>query len=175
MQTPNSVLLIAGEGTPELQRKLECAAGCDPRVRLQLGHIPADHVQFYFRAADLVALPYRNILNSGAALLALSFSRPVLVPALGAMNELAASIGAEWVNTYPGDLTPRRLGDALVWALGAQRAAEPVLDDLQWDLISRRTLAAFEQIVSRRRLVAQTGKGFEIASASAKPERVWEI
>jgi beta-1,4-mannosyltransferase len=41
------------------------------------------------RAADLIALPYKEILNSGSAILALSFDRPILVPAAGALAELS--------------------------------------------------------------------------------------
>lgn len=47
-----------------------------------------------FRAATIVVLTYREILNSGSALLALSFDRPV--PAKGAMAELEDRAGAEW-------------------------------------------------------------------------------
>ncbi len=40
--------------------------------------VPPAQVQLLFRAADLVVLPYRDFLNSGVLMLALSFERPVL-------------------------------------------------------------------------------------------------
>jgi beta-1,4-mannosyltransferase len=83
------VLLVAGEPqTQDLADEIRHAAGNDPRVRLALAHVPESEVQYYLRAADLVALPFTDITNSGSALLALSFDRPVLVPRLGAMGEL---------------------------------------------------------------------------------------
>jgi beta-1,4-mannosyltransferase len=152
MQSPKAILLVAGRpNTPDLMREVERAAEGGARVHLELTHVPADQVQFYFRAADLIVLPYREILNSGTALLALSFHRPVLVPALGAMSELARLAGDEWVRTYVGDFTAERLEDALAWAGTARRAAESPLDELQWDRIAARTFAAFQEIVQLSR------------------------
>ena len=118
----DAILCIAGRPTPasvaeELQRE---AAG-DPRIQLHLENIPKERVQFFFRAADLVVLPYRDILNSGTALLALSFSRPILVPSRGAMGELQASVGPEWVRTFQSELDTEELENALKWATGAAR------------------------------------------------------
>jgi beta-1,4-mannosyltransferase len=118
------------------------AADGDPRVRLALEHIPDDDIQRYLRAADLVVLPFRDITNSGSALLALSFDRPVLVPALGAMGELQALAGADWVRTYNEDLTPDLLARALDWAVRRPPGA-PRLDALEWPEIARQTLSAF--------------------------------
>jgi len=39
-------------------------------------------------ASDWVILPYQNILNSGSALLGLSFGRPMIVPQKGSLPEL---------------------------------------------------------------------------------------
>ena len=138
-----AILLVAGEPhTPALAGEVREAAGGDPRVRLSLGHVPDGEVQRYLRASDLVVLPFRDITNSASALLALSFDRPVLVPARGAMGELQALAGADWVCTYEGELTPEILTRALEWA--ARRPADPPrLDALQWPEIARRTLAAY--------------------------------
>ena len=112
-------LLVAGAPQPpSLADEVQAAAAGDPRIRLSLGHVPDDKVQLYLRAADLVALPFRDITNSGSALLALGFDRPVLVPDRGAMGELQALAGSEWVRTYEGELTPALLADALEWASG---------------------------------------------------------
>jgi glycosyltransferase involved in cell wall biosynthesis len=111
-------------------------------VRLALEHVPDDDIQRYLRAADLVVLPFRDITNSGSALLALSFDRPVLVPALGAMGELQALAGADWVRTYDEDLTPDLLARALDWAVRRPPGA-PRLDALEWPEIARQTLSVY--------------------------------
>ena len=137
------VLLVGGAPhTPALADEVREAAGGDPRVRLALGHVPDDDLQRYLRAADLVVLPFRDITNSGSALLALSFDRPVLVPARGAMGELQTLAGADWVCTYDGDLTPELLARALDWA-ARQRPGGPCLDALEWPEIARQTLSVY--------------------------------
>ncbi len=137
------VLLVGGAPhTPALAEEVREAAGGDPRVRLTLEHVPDHDVQRYLRAADLVALPFRDITNSGSALLALSFDRPVLVPDRGAMGELQSLVGADWVRTYEGGLSPEVLAGALEWA--AHRSDEPApLDALEWREIARQTLSAY--------------------------------
>jgi glycosyltransferase involved in cell wall biosynthesis len=107
-------------------------------------------VQLFFRAADFVVLPYRDILNSGAALLALSFNRPVLVPNQGAMGELQSSAGAEWVRIYSGDIDAAQLVDGLAWAVASERPREVRLDHLEWPRLAEQTLHAYEEIRSPR-------------------------
>jgi len=140
-----AVLLVGGEPhSPELAEEVRRAAGGDPRVHLTLRHVADDEIQRYLRAADLVALPFRDITNSGSALLALSFDRPVLVPARGAMGELQALAGSDWVRTYEGELTPDALARALDWVGGRNVApGSAPLEALEWPEIARRTLSAY--------------------------------
>jgi glycosyltransferase involved in cell wall biosynthesis len=139
-----TVLLVAGAPRPRsLADEVRAAADGDPRVRLTLEHIPEEQVQRYLRAADLVVLPFKDITNSGSALLALSFDRPVLVPALGAMGELQALAGRDWVRTYDAELTPDLLARALDWAVRQERGAFPRLDALEWPVIARKTLSLY--------------------------------
>jgi beta-1,4-mannosyltransferase len=138
------VLLVGGApNTRGLAADVRAAAGGDPRVRLRLENVPDEEVQRYFRAADLVVLPFKEITNSASALLALSFDRPILVPARGAMAELRALAGRDWVWTYEGELTPACLADALDWAVKRPRIPFPRLDAFEWPLIARQTLAVY--------------------------------
>jgi glycosyltransferase involved in cell wall biosynthesis len=140
-------LLVAGAPQPpSLADEVRAAAAGDPRIRLSLGHVPDDKVQLYLRAADLVALPFRDITNSGSALLALGFDRPVLVPDRGAMGELQALAGSEWVRTYEGELTPALLADALEWARAERSSASPPLEALDWSRIAEETLAFYRTL-----------------------------
>lgn len=127
---------------------VERAAAGDPRIRLDLAHLDDDRLAAWLAAADLIALPYRRILNSGAALLALSAHRPVLVPALGAMPELAADVGPEWVRTYAGGLDTRTLEDAVAWA-AEPRATPPELSAYAWSRIADDTIAGYRLTLAR--------------------------
>lgn len=144
----DTALVVAGRVKDDwLRRDLEEAAGDDPRVKLILSFVPDHEMQTYLNAADLVTLPYKDILNSGSALLGLSFGTPVLVPAQGAMEDLQRYAGSAWVRTFAGDLSPQALADALTWAA----APRPPLDlsDLDWDRVALKTLRAFTAVCTR--------------------------
>lgn len=150
LPSPDTYLLIAGKpGSQELATEIRVAAQGDPRIRLALGFVPDDEVQVYLRAIDLVVLPYQEILNSGSAILALSFDRPVLVPDRGTMAELQRSVGAAWVRTYDGQLTPTMLRDALAWALATPRDLAALFRELSWEAIAGQTLTAYQTLSAR--------------------------
>jgi len=147
----NARLVVAGKPLTAQDGALvrEAAAG-DRRVRLVLEFISDDVIQVFLRAADLVVLPYVEILNSGAALLALSFDRPVLAPAMGSVVFLRERVGEAWVRGYDGDLDSAELGAALQWAVDATRPAFAPLDSLSWEDAARTTEAAFRSLLATR-------------------------
>ena len=150
---PDAVLVVAGEPNSEqLRAEVTAAAGDDPRVRLRLERIPAGDVQVILNGADLVAAPYSEIFNSGTALLALSFDRPVLVPAKGSLVELQAEVGERWVLTFPGELDGAVVGAALDRAVALRRAGgaeTPSLDAFEWDAVARRTVEFYRRLTGR--------------------------
>ena len=144
----DTALVVAGRVKDDwLRRELHEAAAGDPRVKLELSFVADHEMQTYLNAADLVALPYKDILNSGSALLGLSFGTPVLVPARGAMEDLQRYAGESWVRTFAGELDPQALAGALAWA----SAPRPPLDlsELDWDRVALRTLRAFTAVCTR--------------------------
>jgi beta-1,4-mannosyltransferase len=148
---PAAVLLLAGQmKMGDTTSALRAAAAADPRVRLVEGLVPAAEMAVYLAAADLVALPYREILNSGTAILALSFGRPVLVPRIGALAELAREEGPQWVWPYDGALTAETLAAALRWAAARPPAAAPLLRH-GWTNVARLTLHALWELDEARR------------------------
>jgi beta-1,4-mannosyltransferase len=151
LQDPTVTLLIAGRTTSSsLDERLQAAAGADPRVRLDLRLIPEHEIQVFLNAADVVVLPYREVLNSGAALLALSFNKPVLLPEVGALPELQERVGPAWVRIYRGALTTDILNGALGWARSTQRPAEAPLDPYDWSEVARQTIAAYHCVIAGR-------------------------
>ncbi|HEX4956324.1 MAG TPA: glycosyltransferase [Thermoanaerobaculia bacterium] len=146
---PRARLIVAGSpGSPELRRQIEAAAAADPRVTLRLGFVPDAELPLLFGAADLVTLPYLEILNSGAAILALDFGRPILVPRRGAMAELQAKAGREWVHTFEGPLDGSALAAALVWAAELRPAPPEAVPP--WSEIATATLAFYRSLVAAR-------------------------
>jgi len=138
---------------PHLEASIRQDAADDARVRLFLKPVPHAEVQLYFAAADVVVLPYKNILNSGAALLAVSLGRPVCVPALGSLMELQQKLGDEWIHTYSGEFGPAVLRNAMDWSR-SPRPAQACLDGFDWDNIGAATVAAYRAVIGNGRVVA---------------------
>jgi len=89
-QEDNLVLIIAGRTWPPASylEEITSLAKQDPRVHLIAENIPDDEVQIYFKAANIVVLPFVNILTSSSVMLAMSFGRPVIAPAIGCLPEI---------------------------------------------------------------------------------------
>jgi beta-1,4-mannosyltransferase len=148
VEADGAMLVVAGRPkSAALAESIVRAAEGDSRVRLQLKFIPDEDVARYFEAADLVVLPYRAILNSGAALLALSFHRPVLVPDMGAMGDLRADIGPDWVRTYSGEIDAARLEDGLSWATCPRPSFCNMPRQYEWNDIRSETVRFYSKLI----------------------------
>jgi len=149
-----AVLCVAGKCymASEERRRIENIAARDRRIILKLQYIPDDEVASYIRAADVVVLPFREILNSGSAVLALSLDRPILVPGMGSMTELQQFAGPEWVRLYSGELTSETLQQHLDAAIekaairGRCRALESGWGGLAWKDLAQLTLHAYHSL-----------------------------
>ena len=124
MGCEDAILYVVGNpNSNELAERIVKEASQDQRVVLKFEFVDAKDVAKYLNAANLVVLPYREVLNSGSALLALSCNRPVLVPDRGAMGELKAEFSERWVRTFTGQIDGTTLESALDWAMDAGRSA----------------------------------------------------
>ncbi len=81
-------LLIAGApvADPSIEAFL-ARASSNPDVIVDARRLPADELSLPLRASDVIVLPYRDSLNSGALLLAMSFGRPVIAAASPHVSE----------------------------------------------------------------------------------------
>lgn len=139
-------LVIAGQprGGDAAGARLRAAASADPRIVLRLGRVPDAELGLLFAAADAAVLPFRDILTSGSAILALTFGRAVVAPALGCLPEtIPADAGVLYDPDAPGALpaaiTAVLAADPAALEAGARRAA----DALAWEPIAARTAALY--------------------------------
>jgi len=88
LEPEGAALLLAGRVRPPDRAALEAALEAAPATRAVKDFVPDTELQTYLAAADFVALPYRAVLTSGSAILAMSFARPVIAPAQGVLPEL---------------------------------------------------------------------------------------
>lgn len=119
-RSPQLRLLVAGEPLqPWSQYEAQMARlDLEEVVDLHLHFIPSELLPVYFSAADLVALPYRQTFQSGVALAAYAYARPVLATAVGGLAETID-------DGVTGFLVPPDDPDALATALTAA-AADPL-------------------------------------------------
>jgi glycosyltransferase involved in cell wall biosynthesis len=63
------------------------SADLDARLIQRLDFIPDEETEIYFKAADVVALPYTEVAQSGVLILAFSFGIPVVASRVGSLQE----------------------------------------------------------------------------------------
>lgn len=103
-------LIVAGRvKEAELAHDLEETRRADPRVHAIPEFLSQADLAQVIRAADAVVLPYRRVLNSGSALLALTLGRPVIVPSTPTFEELRDRVGGGWVRLFAGPLASEDL------------------------------------------------------------------
>jgi glycosyltransferase involved in cell wall biosynthesis len=83
------VLLVAGVARDKaLVGRLGESQLLDGRLRFHPHKVPIEDIQYYFNAADYCVCPYRQSLNSGVAMLALTFGVPLIAPEAPAFVDL---------------------------------------------------------------------------------------
>ncbi|MFL6145130.1 MAG: hypothetical protein ACJ72N_25100 [Labedaea sp.] len=149
-------LLVAGkpiEGAFARRLRRECEDV--KNVRLDMRFLPVEEIQYYLRAADCVINSTPLAVNSGSAMLALSYDRPVLLPHRGTFIELRETLGPEWVHTYEGGLRPQVLRSAFDIERPPGR---PALDRYDWSLLGRLTYGAYADLVGAGRTASRAAR-----------------
>lgn len=160
VEDPGASLHVVGScEDPGLRAALERAAAPDGRVALTLRHVDDDALAGEVAAAEVVALPHRDLHNSSSALLALSLGRPVLVPSTPTTEALAREVGREWVIRYDGDLRAEHLERAAREA-GAVLAggSAPDLSARDWPPVAAAHAGAYAGALAVRRGRVRPGR-----------------
>ncbi len=85
----NVKLLIAGrQDSEKTSAIIKKYSEKDKRIIFAGEYIKDEDVQIYFNACDFVVFPFKRILTSGSVVLALSFFKPVIAPAMGGLPEI---------------------------------------------------------------------------------------
>jgi glycosyltransferase involved in cell wall biosynthesis len=121
------------------------------RVRFVTRFVPDAQVPAIMRRADVVALPYRDVDQSGVLYTALAFGKPIVASAVGGFPEVLGEHGAGRL-VPPGD--PSALAAALQDLLrdDAERerlgaaAAAAAAGPYSWDTVASRTLDLYERL-----------------------------
>lgn len=83
---PDDFLLIVGK-IMDVKYGEDLKASLSANIALVDKFIPADELQVYFKAADVVVLPFHKIENSGSVIMAMGFAKPIIAPGAGSVAE----------------------------------------------------------------------------------------
>ncbi len=91
-ENPSARLLIAGrpKGPPSYWEEIRKNIASKPwndHVIEQIEYIADSEIEIYFKAADVLVLPYTHIFQSGVLFLAYSFGLPVIAADVGSLKE----------------------------------------------------------------------------------------
>jgi glycosyltransferase involved in cell wall biosynthesis len=107
------------------------------------------------RRADLLALPYRDVEQSGVLYAGLAFGLPMILSAVGGFPEIAAEGSA--VTVPPGDAAAlaaelqRLVGDEGARGELSRAALAAASGPYSWDTVARRTLDLYEELLEAHR------------------------
>jgi beta-1,4-mannosyltransferase len=150
-ERPGARLRVVGSPSPELREPIQARADAEPAVSATLRFVDDDELVREITAASIVVLPYAEMHNSGAALVALSLDRPILVPRTPSNSALAAEVGPGWVHEYDGELTDDILTAAMEAASALDPASRPRLEGRDWDEVGRRHRDTYRDAIARTR------------------------
>lgn len=151
---PDDSLTLRIVGQPasaELATAIRESADADQRITYELRYLADAELAEEVGHAELVVLPYRTMQSSGAALLALSLERPVLLPTNEVTDSLAREIGAGWVETFAPPLAPDVLTRAITDLRATPRSHAPDLSERAWPVISDMHREAYRRAVELAR------------------------
>ena len=157
-------LIIAGEPKKGSERYVERIRRAldermiSGRVTQVIGYVPDEDTELYFKAADVLVLPYTEVFQSGVLFLGHSFGLPVIATDVGSFGEeivegrtgllckprdgldLAAAINAYFESDLFRDLSTRR-----------QEIKDYAEERHSWGLVAEATRAVYGQLSERRR------------------------
>ena len=89
-EEPDTTGLIVGEAYEDIQQYKDQIEklGLKEKITMVDQFIPNEEIEPYFKAADVVCLPYRSATQSGITMIAYGMRRPVVVTDVGGLKEL---------------------------------------------------------------------------------------
>lgn len=138
----DKLLLIAGKfDSSQYRQEIISRIGSASNIRLFEGFVHNDDLQHFFSVSKLTILPFKNIFNSGSALLSASFGTAVLVPESKNFKEYGSLLPG-LIHTYTEELS----ADIILNALGSDDEFESkkINNLLDWSSVASATKSTYQ-------------------------------
>ncbi len=123
------------------------------RILLRAEYIPDEETEVYFKAADVVVLPYRDIFQSGVMFLGYNFGLPVLAADVGSLKDdiVEGKTGFLFKPEDPGDLAStieKYFASDLYGELCSRRQEirDYATERHSWDVVSGMTIGVYRAL-----------------------------
>lgn len=112
-ELPDLTVVLAGRTSEEHRAEIDALVPANVRIVRHHDFLPDEEIGTWVQACNVLALPYRRILNSGSALMAATLGRPVILPDDTPLVRLYA--GEPWCASYAaGPGAAARLAEQIV-------------------------------------------------------------
>ena len=153
---PNVMCLIAGKVWKDnfsQYDKLIMDLDLQHYIKTDIKFIPDDEVKYYFNAADIVALPYRKIYQSGVVQLAYAYEKPVVATTEGEFvnviknGETGLLVVPDDEKAFAGAIN-QYLDDPIKAIEFGKKGREDLKVRMSWDLIAEQTYNLYKKILA---------------------------
>jgi D-inositol-3-phosphate glycosyltransferase len=124
------------------------------RVLLRAEFVPDDETELYFKAADVLVLPYKHIYQSGVLFLSHSFGLPVLAADVGSLKDevVEGETGFVFPPENPAAIVKsieRYFASELFASLNSRRpiVRAHALERHSWDVVGGATVAVYAALL----------------------------
>ena len=129
-------------------------SGLNDRIIQRVEYIPDEETELYFKAADVLILPYQYVFQSGVLFLAYNFGLPVIAADVGSLKEeiVEGETGFVFKSQDPANLANairRYFGSELFKALETRRPLirEYAHERYSWSKVSAMTIATYSNLL----------------------------
>ncbi len=148
-------LIVAGKTSVSMNRnfanQVQRKSEISNNITYIPGFIPDEKIQVYMNACDVVVFPYRDVLTSGAVILAMSFGKPCIAPKKGCIGEALVEAGAFLYDPSQAGGLPKAMIQAATHRANLPQMGkynQQAIQDWNWELIARQTNTIYQKCLN---------------------------
>jgi len=149
----NSILIIAGKPyDKKIVHLIEKEINNDKNIKFILKFIPADEIQIYINASDILIFPYSDILTSSGVVLGMSFKKAIIAPRIGCINEILDNRGGFLYNPSDNEGLLDSMRQLLTKITEIREMGEhnyKLAEGFTWKMIAGMTCEVYRKFINR--------------------------